>query len=109
MMKVTGRCDDMLIVRGVNLFPTQIEEIVLACPALAPHFQIELSRPDRLDRVRVRVERRAEATTAEADRDSASLGRQAKELIGLQVEVEICDPGALARSTGKAQRVVDLR
>ena len=109
MAKISGRSDDMMIVRGVNVFPTQIEEIVLACPALAPHYQIELSRPDRLDRMRVRVERRGGAAGEEVDRDSARLGQRAKELIGIQVEVEICDPGELARSTGKAQRVIDRR
>ena len=109
MARVTGRSDDMMILRGVNVFPSQIEELVLACPTLAPHYQIELTRPERLDRIRVRVERRDDASVEEVDRDSERLGRQAKDLIGIQVEVEICAPGELARSTGKAQRVVDRR
>jgi phenylacetate-CoA ligase len=109
MARISGRSDDMMIVRGVNVFPTQIEEIVLACPALSAHYQIELSRPDRLDRMRVRVERRDDAAADEVDRDAAGLGQRVKELIGIQVEVEVCAPGELARSTGKAQRVVDRR
>ena len=109
MAKITGRSDDMMIVRGVNVFPTQIEEIILTCPALAPHYQIELTRPERLDRMRVRVERRDEASAEEVDRDAAELRNRSKQLIGISVEVEICAPGELARSTGKAQRVVDRR
>jgi phenylacetate-CoA ligase len=109
MAKITGRSDDMMIVRGVNVFPTQIEEIILACPALAPHYQIELTRPERLDQMQVRVERRDEASTDEVDRDAAQLKARSKQLIGIQVDVEVCAPGELARSTGKAQRVVDRR
>jgi len=109
MAKISGRSDDMMIVRGVNVFPTQIEELVLGCAALAPHYQIELSRPDWLDRMRVRVERRDDAGAEEVDRDATALGQRAKELIGIQVEVEVCSPGELARSTGKAQRVIDRR
>jgi phenylacetate-CoA ligase len=109
MGKVVGRSDDMLIVRGVNLFPTQIEEQILTLPALSPHFMIEVSRPDRLDEVRVRVEAR-EGVDADA-RGAAGqvLAHQVKMLIGVTVAVEVQDPGALGRSQGKAQRVRDLR
>ena len=109
MAKITGRSDDMLIIRGVNLFPTQIEEQILACPALAPHFRIELSRPERLDVVKLEVEPRAGATPDETARDAAVLAERIKGLIGISVAVAICEPGGIARSQGKAQRVVDLR
>ena len=109
MAKVTGRCDDMMIVRGVNVFPTQIEEIILACPALAPHYQIELSRPERLDQMRVLVERREGAQAKEADRDAGTLQQRIKELVGIQAVVEVRAAGEVARSAGKAQRVVDRR
>jgi phenylacetate-CoA ligase len=106
MAKITGRCDDMLIVRGVNLFPTQIEEQVLKCPGLAPHFLIEISRPGRMDEVRIRVE-------ARADGEGAGHGRQlagyVKDAIGISAAVEVSAPGSLPRSAGKAARVVDLR
>ena len=109
MAKITGRSDDMLIVRGVNLFPTQIEEQILTCPALAPHFRIELSRPGRLDVVTLAIEPRAGATADEAARDAALLGERIKGLIGISVGIVLCEPGGIARSQGKAQRVVDLR
>ena len=109
MAKITGRSDDMLIVRGVNLFPTQIEEQILACPALAPHFRIELSRPERLDVVKLEVEPRAGAAPAEVARDAALLGKHIKGLIGISVEIVVCGEGGIARSQGKAQRVTDLR
>src|SRR5947208_2738267 len=67
MEKITGRSDDMLIVRGVNLFPTQIEELILRTPALSPHFQCVLTRPARMDELTVRVERRPDATPADAE------------------------------------------
>jgi phenylacetate-CoA ligase len=109
MAKITGRSDDMLIVRGVNLFPTQIEEQILACPALAPHFRLELSRPDRLDVVKLEVEPRRGASADEAKRDAALLAGRIKGLIGISVEIALCAEGGIARSQGKAQRVVDLR
>ncbi len=107
--KITGRSDDMLIVRGVNVFPTQIEEQILACPALAPHFRIELSRPDRLDIVKVIVERRGGASDEEAARDGLLLVERIKALIGIRVSLDLCGEGDIPRSAGKAQRVSDLR
>jgi phenylacetate-CoA ligase len=109
MAKITGRSDDMLIVRGVNVFPTQIEEQILALPALAPHFRIHLSRPGRLDLVRLEIETRFDAAQAEAARDAALLGERIKGLIGISVEIALRETGGIARSQGKAQRVVDLR
>ena len=96
----------MLIVRGVNLFPSQIEEQVLRCPELAPHFEMELTRPDRLDVVRVRVETRADGEAASA---AARLVRYVKEVVGVSVVIELSRPGSLERSAGKARRVYDLR
>jgi phenylacetate-CoA ligase len=109
MARITGRCDDMMIVRGVNLFPTQIEEQILACPALAPHFRIELSRPDRLDLVRLVVEARPGTSPEEGGRDGIVLAERIKALIGISVTVEVCGEGEVARSAGKAQRVIDRR
>jgi phenylacetate-CoA ligase len=109
MAKITGRSDVMLIVRGVNLFPTQIEEQILALPALAPHFRIELSRPGRLDVVKLEIEPRADATPDEAARDAALLAERIKGLLGISVAVALCAEGGIARSQGKAQRVVDRR
>ncbi len=109
MAKIAGRSDDMLIVRGVNLFPSQIEEQILACPALAPHFRIELSRPERLDVVKLEIEPRVDASADEAARDAAWLAERIKGVIGISVGIVLCNPGGIARSQGKAQRVVDLR
>jgi len=109
--KITGRSDDMIILRGVNVFPTQIEELILDDDRLAPHFQIELNREGRLDTMTVRVEAR-QAVSADATSRGASgdrLGHRIKTLIGVTTTVEIIDPGTLERSVGKAKRVVDNR
>ena len=106
LARIAARADDMLIVRGVNVFPSQIEEQVLSLPQLAPHYLIEVSRPDRLDEVRVRVEARAGAPDAAA---GAQLARRIKERIGVTVSVEVVAAGTLERSQGKARRVNDLR
>jgi phenylacetate-CoA ligase len=106
LAKIVGRSDDMLIVRGVNLFPTQIEEQILRCPDLSPHFEIELRRPGRLDEVRVRVETRVPDIGPAA---GARLAMYVKDVIGISIRVDLCAPGALPRSGGKAQRVRDLR
>lgn len=110
MEKVTGRSDDMMIVRGVNVFPTQIEELILKCGGLAPHYQIELSREGRLDRMIINVEATAPAATKEAK--NASLGElthHVKSAIGVSATVNVHDPGGVERSAGKARRVVDKR
>jgi phenylacetate-CoA ligase len=110
MEKVTGRTDDMIILRGVNVFPTQIEELILRTPGLAPHFQLVLSRPHRLDELSVRVESRSDAAGAD-EREAAGqrLSSLVKENVGVSVEVDVLEPGLMERSAGKAQRVVDLR
>jgi phenylacetate-CoA ligase len=110
MEKITGRSDDMMILRGVNVFPTQIEEQILTVSGLSPHFQIELVREDRLDAMIVHVEalpghveedRRREAATA--------LVQRVKDVVGVSVVVKVGEPESVARSQGKAQRIVDNR
>ncbi|HTZ78400.1 MAG TPA: phenylacetate--CoA ligase PaaK [Stellaceae bacterium] len=108
--KITGRSDDMIILRGVNVFPTQIEELILDEAHLSPHFQIELGREGRLDTMTIRVEARAAA--ADATRPGAGaerLGHRIKTMVGVTALIEVIDPGTLERSVGKAKRVVDLR
>lgn len=109
MEKITGRTDDMIILRGVNLFPTQIEEIVLGIPTLSPHFQCHLDRAGNLDTLTVRVERRDATTDAEADAAQAELGRRIKASIGVSVEVDVVDVASIERSVGKMRRIVDHR
>ncbi|MEU5053184.1 phenylacetate--CoA ligase PaaK [Streptomyces sp. NPDC021096] len=109
MERITGRADDMLIVRGVNLFPSQIEEIVLHVPGLAPHFQLRLTREGRMDRLTVRAEARQEATAAQREAAAQETARRVKEGIGVSVTVEVVDPQTLERSMGKLRRVVDER
>jgi phenylacetate-CoA ligase len=109
MQKVTGRSDDMIILRGVNLFPTQIEELILQIPALAPHFQCVLSRSGRLDELTVRVERRrgaGDAAVADARRE---LAHMVKSTIGVTVAVDVVPPDGVERSMGKMRRIVDNR
>ena len=109
MGRITGRSDDMIILRGVNLFPTQIEEIALRIPALSPHFQLEITRPGRMDELTVRIERREDASTPEAASAAADLAAQIKVHIGSSCTVQVVDPGTLARSSGKLRRIYDLR
>ncbi len=107
MEKVTGRSDDMIILRGVNVFPTQIEEAIMATPGLAPHFQIELTRPDRMDQMRVLCE--AAEPTSDRVAAAQSLAAQIKQVIGISVAVDVSDIGGVARSEGKAVRILDRR
>jgi phenylacetate-CoA ligase len=109
MARITGRSDDMLIIRGVNVFPTQIEEQILKCPGLAPHFLIEISRPARMDEMMIRVECRADRPEAAVADEAQLLGGYVKEIIGISAKIEIAAAGSLERSAGKAQRVRDLR
>ncbi|MEU7294862.1 phenylacetate--CoA ligase PaaK [Streptomyces exfoliatus] len=109
MEKVTGRSDDMIILRGVNLFPTQIEEIVLRTPAVAPHFQLRLTREGRLDALTVRAEARTGATAEERAEAARTIAAAVKDGIGVSVGVEVVDPETLERSVGKIKRIVDLR
>lgn len=107
--KITGRCDDMIILRGVNVFPSQIEEIVLRTPAVAPHFQIQLSRRGRMDHMTVRVEARPTSDTARRESAGKDIARGIKDAIGVSVDVSVVDPETLERSLGKLKRVKDLR
>ncbi len=109
MQKVTGRTDDMIILRGVNLFPTQIEELILTVPALAPQFQCVLERPGRMDTLTVRVEARPDAAFSDHAAASSALQKLVKNKIGVTVEVNVLEPGGLERSIGKARRLIDQR
>jgi phenylacetate-CoA ligase len=109
MGKIVGRSDDMLIIRGVNMFPTQVEELVLKQPMLSGHYQIEVTRDGMLDAVLVRCE----LLPAHASADTADIGRalqhHIKALIGVSCRVEVLRPDGIERSTGKARRVIDRR
>jgi phenylacetate-CoA ligase len=109
MERITGRTDDLIILRGVNVFPTQIEELVLGTPALSPHFQLVLHRPERLDEMRVRVETRPGQSTAQRAVSAEELRAAVKDKVGVSVEVEVVDPDTLERSVGKLRRVIDQR
>ncbi|QFR97479.1 phenylacetate--CoA ligase PaaK [Streptomyces tsukubensis] len=109
MEKVTGRCDDMVILRGVNLFPSQIEEIVLRTPALAPHFQLRLTRRGRLDHLTIRAEARPGASAGERNAAEDAVAKAVKDTIGVSAGVEIVDVETLERSVGKIRRIVDER
>ncbi|MEV6408744.1 phenylacetate--CoA ligase PaaK [Streptomyces bobili] len=109
MRKVTGRSDDMVILRGVNLFPTQIEEIVLRTPGVAPHFQLRLTREGRLDALTVRAEARPDATPEDRGTAARAIAAAVKDGVGVSVAVEVVDPESLERSVGKIRRIVDLR
>jgi phenylacetate-CoA ligase len=110
MEKITGRSDDMLIIRGVNLFPSQIEELILADPRLAPHYVLEVRRARRLDELKIV----AEAKPAAADNEGRAaageeLARHVKSRIGVTAEIVVVEPGQVERSLGKAKRILDLR
>ena len=110
MTRIRARSDDMLIVRGVNLFPTQIEEQLLTSEMVSGHYQIVLTREGRLDDVAVRVECRAEHFAAGGlEPEAAAIAARIKAIVGVTVRVLIEPPGTIERSLGKARRVIDLR
>ncbi|HVO87231.1 MAG TPA: phenylacetate--CoA ligase PaaK [Casimicrobiaceae bacterium] len=109
MEKITGRSDDMLIIRGVNLFPTQVEELILRDARLAPHYQVEITRPQNLDEITVLVERATSVGYGEGEAAGSLLGQRMKNLIGITAEVRVVHPGGIERSLGKAKRIVDKR
>jgi phenylacetate-CoA ligase len=109
MAKITGRNDDMIILRGVNLFPTQIEEIVLGVPALSTHFVLELTRPARMDELTIRIEPREGVSASDIDAAVDRLVKIIKIQIGSSVGVVVVDHGTLPRSEGKLKRLYDLR
>jgi phenylacetate-CoA ligase len=109
MEKVTGRTDDMIILRGVNLFPTQVEEIVLRTPGLSPHFRLVLSTRGRLDALTVEVEARPDCPSERRLPAAAEVATAVKDTVGVSVEVTVVDPETLPRSVGKLQRLLDQR
>ncbi|VVJ19736.1 Phenylacetate-coenzyme A ligase (EC [Amycolatopsis camponoti] len=109
MDKVTGRTDDLIILRGVNVFPTQIEEIVLRTESLSPHFQLVRSTRGRLDHLTVLVEARHDASAAAREQAAASLISGVKDGVGVTVSVDVVDPDTLERSMGKMRRIIDQR
>ncbi|HEY4750151.1 MAG TPA: phenylacetate--CoA ligase PaaK [Steroidobacteraceae bacterium] len=111
MARIRGRCDDMLIVRGVNVFPSQIEELLLKVAGLAPHYQLELTRERQLDELAVRVECLGSIAGDAAQRSSVqhALEGAIRSTIGISAQVRVGDPGSIERSLGKAQRVIDQR
>lgn len=108
MKKITGRSDDMLILRGVNVFPTQIEEQVLATPGLAPYFQIELRKAGHMDVMSVQVERAPE-TSEDDEKLAETLATRIKGSVGVSTQVHVGPQGSAPRSQGKAVRVIDNR
>ncbi|MGY1664274.1 phenylacetate--CoA ligase PaaK [Geodermatophilus sp. SYSU D00696] len=109
MEKVTGRTDDMIILRGVNLFPTQIEEVVLRTPGLAPHFALELLTRGRMDHLVVRVEARPDCPPERREEAAREVATGVKDTVGTTIEVLVVDPETLPRSMGKLQRLTDRR
>lgn len=110
MAKITGRSDDMMIIRGVNVFPTQIEEILLKIEKLSPHYQLEITRDGNLDHLTVNVEARSNQVS-ETERAAAAkeLQHRIKVLVGVSTKINVKSEGEIARSQGKAQRVIDKR
>jgi phenylacetate-CoA ligase len=110
MAKITGRTDDMMIVRGVNVFPSQIEEHLLTIDGLTPHYLCVLTRPGRMDELTVQVEAAAADSTPEQRTAMAdTLRKRVKDRVGVTVRVEVVQPHALERSLGKAKRISDQR
>src|SRR5689334_9941883 len=109
MEKITGRTDDMIILRGVNLFPTQIEEIILRTPGLSPHFALELTTKGRMDHLICRIEARPDCPADRRPAAAAEVAKGVKDTVGTSIEVLVVDPETLARSMGKLQRLSDHR
>jgi phenylacetate-CoA ligase len=109
MEKITGRSDDMMIVRGVNVFPSQIEEQILRTPGLTPHYLCVLERPGRLDTLTVRVEAASDTWGEGVEGRGVELAERVKAAVGVTIEVDVVAPGAIERSQGKARRIDDRR
>ena len=107
--EITGRTDDMMIVRAVNVFPTQIEEIILIEPELTPHYQCHLDREGNLDTLLVKVERHESVPPASAAAAGYRVAARVKHLIGIRIAVEVTEPHAIERSAGKMRRIIDHR
>ena len=109
MDKITGRSDDMLIIRGVNVFPTQIETQICAIEGLTPHYSIEVDKKGNMDTIKVMVEVAPNQTQDNYESMVKKLNHKIKTFIGISVQIELKQPNELPRSQGKAQRVVDKR
>jgi len=109
MDKITGRSDDMMIIRGVNVFPSQVEEHLLAITGLSPHYYIELSKKGHLDAMAINVETTAPADADTVARTTAELTHRIKTFIGVSATVQVHQPGGIPRSEGKAKRIIDKR
>ena len=111
MEKITGRSDDMMIIRGVNIFPTQIEEQLLKIDSLSPHFQIKLIKDGRMDKMIVYTEHYESEDVEQSyvENLSANLKKRVKDIMGLSIEVDVGKKGSVPRSEGKAVRVIDER
>ncbi|MEV4901026.1 AMP-binding protein [Citricoccus sp. NPDC055426] len=109
MGRITGRSDDMIILRGVNVFPSQIEELALKVAGLSPHFQLEITRPDRMDQLAVKIERRDDCTSDRALAAAGELQKLIKIHVGSSCRIDVVDPESLPRSVGKLKRIHDLR
>lgn len=109
MDKIVGRSDDMLIIRGVNVFPSQIEEQILHIPQLEPNYQIQICKQGHLDTLHIRTEMRCDSSQVIAHQLAQQLKAQIKTMVGITVSVEVLPVGSLPRSEGKAQRVFDIR
>jgi phenylacetate-CoA ligase len=109
MAKISGRTDDMLSVRGINVFPSQIEELILRCKGLAPHYEIEVTRPNRLDEISIVVEARPELGDHARQAEALLLATKLKDNIGISADIRVAASGSLPRSAGKASRVKDRR
>jgi len=107
--KITGRTDDMMIIRGVNVFPSQIEELILKQPELAPHYQCVLTREGPMDTLTVRIECAPGTDPGVAAHAREGLARDIKAYIGVTAGIELLPEGGIERSVGKAKRIVDLR
>ena len=109
MDRITGRSDDMLIIRGVNVFPTQIEEQIIGVEGLAPHYLIEVRRDGNLDKMRVQVESQESMDDSAKQATAKELQHHIKSMIGVSTAIDIVGPGEIPRSEGKAKRVIDHR
>lgn len=107
--KITGRSDDMMIIRGVNVFPTQIEEQILKISALSPHYEVVVEKQGNLDTVLVKVEVTTEGRHANQDQVAKELAHHIKAVVGISTKIDILQPGEIPRSEGKAKRVFDNR
>jgi phenylacetate-CoA ligase len=107
--RITGRTDDMMVVRAVNVFPSQIEELILAEPELTPHYQCHLDREGNLDTLLVKVERHESVPPSSGAAAGDRVAARVKHLIGIRIAVEVSDPRTIERSAGKMRRVIDHR